>query len=36
MPARCRWPTTITERYQDLDELHDLGEIDLHISGCIN
>jgi len=26
----------ITERFQDLDELHDLGEIDLHISGCIN
>lgn len=26
----------ITERYQDLDELDDLGEIDLHISGCIN
>ena len=26
----------ITLRYQDLDELHDLGEIDLHISGCIN
>ena len=26
----------LTERYQDLDELHDLGEIDLHISGCIN
>jgi len=26
----------ITERYQDLDELNDLGEIDLHISGCIN
>jgi sulfite reductase (NADPH) hemoprotein beta-component len=26
----------ITERYQDLDELYDLGEIDLHISGCIN
>ena len=26
----------ITQRYQDLDELHDLGEIDLHISGCIN
>ena len=23
-------------RYQDLDELHDIGEIDLHISGCIN
>ena len=23
-------------RYQDLDELHDLGEIDLHMSGCIN
>jgi sulfite reductase (NADPH) hemoprotein beta-component len=27
---------TVTERYQDMDELHDLGEIDLHISGCIN
>ena len=26
----------LTERFQDLDELHDLGEIDLHISGCIN
>ena len=26
----------ITERYQDIDELHDIGEIDLHISGCIN
>ncbi|MEO8546197.1 MAG: nitrite/sulfite reductase, partial [Burkholderiaceae bacterium] len=26
----------VTERYQDLDELHDIGEIDLHISGCIN
>jgi sulfite reductase (NADPH) hemoprotein beta-component len=26
----------ISQRYQDLDELHDLGEIDLHISGCIN
>ena len=26
----------ITARYQDLDELHDLGEIDLHMSGCIN
>ncbi|WP_186150511.1 nitrite/sulfite reductase [Burkholderia gladioli] len=26
----------IAERYQDLDELEDLGEIDLHISGCIN
>jgi len=26
----------ITARYQDMDELHDLGEIDLHISGCIN
>ena len=23
-------------RYQDLDELHDLGAIDLHVSGCIN
>jgi sulfite reductase (NADPH) hemoprotein beta-component len=26
----------ITARFQDMDELHDLGEIDLHISGCIN
>ena len=26
----------IMDRYQDMDELHDLGEIDLHISGCIN
>ncbi len=26
----------ISERYQDLDELDDLGPIDLHISGCIN
>ncbi|MBM3386326.1 MAG: nitrite/sulfite reductase [Betaproteobacteria bacterium] len=28
--------SAITARYQDLDELHDLGPIDLHISGCIN
>ncbi len=26
----------ITARYQDLDELDDLGQIDLHMSGCIN
>ena len=26
----------ITQRYQDLDELDDIGDIDLHISGCIN
>ncbi len=26
----------IMQRYQDLDELHDIGEIDLHMSGCIN
>jgi sulfite reductase (NADPH) hemoprotein beta-component len=26
----------IAERYQDIDELEDLGELDLHISGCIN
>jgi sulfite reductase (NADPH) hemoprotein beta-component len=26
----------LAERYQDLDELDDIGEIDLHISGCIN
>ena len=28
--------SAITERYQDLDELNDLGHIDFHISGCIN
>ena len=26
----------ITERFEDLDALHDIGDIDLHISGCIN
>ena len=26
----------ITERFADLDELHDIGDIDLHLSGCIN
>ena len=26
----------VIERFQDLDELDDLGPIDLHISGCIN
>jgi sulfite reductase (NADPH) hemoprotein beta-component len=26
----------ITERFQDLDELYDIGDIDLHMSGCIN
>ena len=26
----------ITERFQDLDELYDIGDVDLHISGCIN
>lgn len=26
----------LTARYQDLDELYDIGDIDLHISGCIN
>ena len=26
----------ITERFSDLDELHDIGDIDLHISGCMN
>ncbi len=26
----------ITERFNDIDELHDIGDIDLHISGCIN
>ncbi|MEM5300125.1 nitrite/sulfite reductase [Burkholderia sp. JPY481] len=27
---------SIMERYQDIDELNDIGEVDLHISGCIN
>ncbi len=27
---------SITERFEDLDELDDIGDIDLHISGCIN
>ena len=26
----------ITERFADIDELHDIGDIDLHVSGCIN
>jgi sulfite reductase (NADPH) hemoprotein beta-component len=26
----------ITERFDDLDELFDIGDIDLHMSGCIN
>jgi sulfite reductase (NADPH) hemoprotein beta-component len=26
----------ITQRYQDLDELYDIGDINLNISGCIN
>lgn len=26
----------LTERYQDLDELFDIGPVDLHISGCMN
>ena len=26
----------ITERFQDLDLQHDIGDLDLHISGCIN
>ena len=26
----------LLQRYQDLDELHDLGPIDLHLSGCMN
>jgi sulfite reductase (NADPH) hemoprotein beta-component len=27
---------SITERFSDLDEVYDLGDIDLHISGCMN
>ena len=27
---------SITERFDDLDALYDLGDIDLHISGCMN
>jgi sulfite reductase (NADPH) hemoprotein beta-component len=26
----------ITERFDDLDRLYDIGDIDLHISGCMN
>jgi sulfite reductase (NADPH) hemoprotein beta-component len=26
----------ITERFEDLDTVYDIGDIDLHISGCIN
>ncbi len=26
----------ITERFEDLDDLHDIGDIDVHISGCMN
>ncbi|MEY4563311.1 MAG: hypothetical protein RLZZ618_2588, partial [Pseudomonadota bacterium] len=26
----------IAERFSDLDELYDIGDIDLHMSGCIN
>ncbi|MCQ4438317.1 hypothetical protein NO135_25255, partial [Clostridioides difficile] len=26
----------IAERFQDRDMLHDVGDSDLHISGCIN
>ncbi len=26
----------INERFEDIDELYDIGDIDLHISGCIN
>jgi sulfite reductase (NADPH) hemoprotein beta-component len=26
----------ITERFEDLDRLYDIGDVDLHISGCIN
>lgn len=26
----------LNERFDDLDVLHDIGDIDLHISGCIN
>ncbi|MBT0571019.1 nitrite/sulfite reductase [Curvibacter sp. CHRR-16] len=26
----------ITNRFQDIDEVYDIGDIDLHISGCMN
>ena len=26
----------ITQRFAEIDELYDIGDIDLHISGCIN
>jgi sulfite reductase beta subunit-like hemoprotein len=32
-PFHCR---VLTERTRTSTKLHDLGEIDLHISGCIN
>ena len=35
MPNRFR-SHSITERFKDLDYLHDIGEIELNISGCIN
>jgi len=33
---RSRWAEAIQQRFDDLDYLHDIGEIDLNISGCMN
>lgn len=42
-PTCCGWPfhtapiaQAIQERFDDLDYLHDLGEVSLNISGCMN
>ncbi len=36
MRARSRSPRRSPSAIADLDELYDIGDIDLHISGCIN
>ena len=35
-PSRSRSPRPSSSRFDDLDYLHDIGEIDLNISGCMN
>ena len=35
-PSRFRWPRRSSARFDDLDYLHDIGELDLNISGCMN
>ena len=36
MPSRSRSPQAIAERFDNLDFQHDIGDIELNISGCIN